>query len=137
VRDQGDQLRKRPPNKIATRTRGKVHDLSAFYRELNEEYFENSVNAAITWGPSSPRAVVRKRTLGSYSMRSHVIRIHPVLDKTTVPRYVVAFVVYHEMLHAALGISRQGGRRSIHSKEFRRRETLFKDYEKAMAWERM
>ena len=81
--------------------------------------------------------MVRKRTLGSYSERSHTIRINPVLDKRTVPCYVVAYVVYHEMLHAAMGISRHGGRRIVHSREFRRKEKLFKEYEKAMAWERM
>jgi hypothetical protein len=53
----------------------------------------------------------------------------------TIPRYYVAFVVYHEMLHAVLGISIQGNRRSVHSREFRKREKLFKDCEKAMAWE--
>ena len=40
------------------------------------------------------------------------------------------------MLHAAMGISKNGERRSMHSREFRRREKLFNDYEKAIAWER-
>jgi hypothetical protein len=39
------------------------------------------------------------------------------------------------MLHASMGISLQGNRRSVHSREFKKREKLFKDYEKAMAWE--
>ena len=137
IRDHGEQLRKRPPNRVPARTRGRVYDLREFYQELNEEYFNNMINAEITWGSSNSRCVVRKRTLGSYNERSHMIRINPVLDKRTVPRYVIAFVVYHEMLHAAVGVSRQGGRRSVHSREFRTREKLFKDYEKAMAWERM
>ncbi len=137
VRDHGEQLRKKPPNRVRARTRGRFYDLREFYQELNEEYFNNMINAAITWGASNSRCVVRKRTLGSYSERSHTIRINPVLDKRTVPRSVVAYVVYHEMLHAAIGVSRQGGRRSVHSREFRKRERLFKDYEKAMAWERM
>jgi hypothetical protein len=137
VRDKREQLRKRPPNRVLARTRGRVYDLGEFYQELNEEYFNNMINAVITWGSSNSRCVVRKRTLGSYSERSHTIRINPVLDKRMVPRYVIAFVVYHEMLHAAIGVSRQGGRRSVHSREFRKREKLFKDYEKAIAWERM
>jgi predicted metal-dependent hydrolase len=137
VRDHREQLRKKPPNRVLARTRGRFYDLREFYQELNEEYFNNMINAVITWGSSNSRDLVRKRTLGSYSGRSHTIRINPVLDKRTVPRSVVAFVVYHEMLHAAIGISRQGGRRTVHSREFRKRERLFKDYEKAMAWERM
>lgn len=137
VRDHGEQLRKKPPNRVPVKTRGRAYDLRELYQELNEEYFNNTINAKITWGSSNSRCVVRKRTLGSYSERSHTIRINPVLDKRTVPCYVVAYVVYHEMLHAAMGISRHGGRRIVHSREFRRKEKLFKEYEKAMAWERM
>jgi hypothetical protein len=137
IRDHGECFRSKPPNKVLARTRGRVYELRDFYHELNAEYFDNMVNVEITWGSSNSRDLVRKRTLGSYSERSHMIRINPVLDKKTVPRSVVAFVVYHEMLHAVVGVARQGGRRSVHSREFRAREKLFKDYEKAMAWERM
>ena len=135
VRHNREQLSIKPPRKVPVRTAGKFHDLCGYYDEINREYFGGMVNAVITWGSKSPRCAVRKRTLGSYSERSHTIRINPVLDKKTVPRYYVAFVVYHEMLHAALGISIRGKRRSVHSREFRQREKLFKDCEKAMAWE--
>ena len=135
VRDNREQLKIKPPKKVPVKTAGKFHDLSGLYDEINQEYFGGMVNAVITWGTRSPRYAVRKRTLGSYSERSHTIRINPVLDKKTVPRYYVAFIVYHEMLHAALGISIQGKRRSVHSGEFRKREKLYTDCEKAMAWE--
>jgi hypothetical protein len=135
VRDNREQLRVKPLKRVPVRTAGKFHDLCGLYDEINKEYFGGMVNAVITWGSRSLRYAVRKWTLGSYSERSHTIRINPVLDKKTVPRYYVAFVVYHEMLHAALGISIQGNRRSVHSREFRKREKLFKDCEKAMAWE--
>jgi len=135
IRDNKEQLAAKPPRNVPVKTVGTVHDLCGLYDEINREYFGGMVNARITWGTKSPRYAVRKRTLGSYSERSHVIRINPVLDRKTVPRYYVAFIVYHEMLHAAMGISIQGKRRSIHSREFRRRERLFKDCEKAMAWE--
>ena len=137
VRDRRESLGSRPPNKVPVKTRGASHDLRVLFDEVNETYFNGMISAVITWGLSSPRCSVRKRTLGSYSARSHTIRINPVLDKRTVPRYFIAFVVYHEMLHAAIGITRKGGRRSIHSREFRERERLFQDYEKAAAWERV
>jgi hypothetical protein len=136
VRDNKEQLSLKPPKRVPVRTAGKFYNLCGLYDEINRDYFGGMVNAVITWGSRCPRYAVRKRTLGSYSERSHTIRINPVLDKKTVPRYYVAFVVYHEMLHAALGISIQGKRRSVHSREFRNREKLFKDCEKAMAWER-
>jgi hypothetical protein len=136
VRCNREQLDKKPPKRILLRARGKFHDLSELFREINEEYFSGMVEAAITWGTRSPRHSVRKRTLGSYSGRTNTIRINPVLDRKTIPRYFVAFVVYHEMLHAAMGTPITGARRSIHSREFRKRERLFKNYDRAMAWER-
>ncbi len=136
LRDNRWQLQKRPPKKVSARTGGRFHDLRELFDEINGEYFGGTINSVITWGTGSSRYAVRKRTLGSYSSASNVIRINPVLDKKHVPRYFVAFVVYHEMLHAAVGVSKQGERRVCHSREFRNRERLFKDYERAMAWER-
>jgi predicted metal-dependent hydrolase len=57
------------------------------------------------------------------------------MDSKRVPGYFIEYVVYHEMLHAAIGIQEREGRRSIHSAEFKKREKLFKYYERAMAWE--
>lgn len=135
IRDNREQLSLKPPRKMLVRTAGKFHDLCGLYDEINKEYFGGMVNAAITWGTRSPRCAVRKRTVGSYSERSNTIRINPVLDRNAVPRYYIAFIVYHEMLHAAIGTPLRGERRSVHSREFRTREKLFKDYEKATAWE--
>ena len=136
IRDNRWQLANKTPKRVMIRTEGKCHELSDLYREINEEYFGNAINAAITWGTHRPRLAVRKRTLGSYSERSNMIRISPVLDRKTVPRCFIAFVVYHEMLHAAMGTAMQGKRRSIHSREFRKREKAFKEYELAAAWEK-
>ena len=135
IHDNREQLSLKPPKKVLARPAGKFHDLCGLYDEINREYFGSAINAAITWGTRSPRYAVRKRTVGSYSQRSNTIRINPVLDKKTVPRCYVALIVYHEMLHAAMGTPLRGKRRSVHSREFREREKLFKDYEKAIAWE--
>lgn len=135
IRDNREQLDRKPPKKVPVRTAGRFHDLCGLFSQINDEYFGGAINAVITWGSKSPRWAVRKRTVGSYSERSNTIRINPVLDRKTVPRYYVAFIVYHEMLHAALGAALRGKRRSVHSREFRKREKLFKDYEKATAWE--
>ncbi len=136
IRDHQDQLSRKPARKTAVRTAGNVHDLLELFKEVNQIYFGGSVKAQITWGTRCPRSAVRKRTLGSYSERTNLIRINPMLDRKTVPRCYVALIVYHEMLHAVLGTPLRETRRSIHSREFRMKEKLFKDYEKAIAWER-
>jgi len=131
-----EDLKRKPAKKVTVRTKGRYHDLSELYDDINRTYFGNTITAAITWGSRSPRSAVRKRTVGSYSERSNTIRINPVLDRAGVPACYVAFIVYHEMLHADMGTALRGKRRSVHPREFRRREKLFAEYEQAMAWER-
>ncbi len=139
IKERGHFIKERAVPRTSVRTRGEHHDLQAVFDSLNAGYFGSSVRARITWGRSPARRRVRIRTLGSYSCLSGVIRINPLLDSGRVPGYFVAFVVYHEMLHAHMGVAAgptDSGRRSIHPKEFRERERLFADYSRAAEWER-
>lgn len=128
-------LKQKSPIKLTPRVTGEFYCLQAIYDSLNSEYFDGMVSAAITWGRSNSKKRVRMRTMGSYNAVTGTIRINPLLDKKTVPDYFLPFVVYHEMLHAYLGIETRNGRRSIHSREFRLHEKKFRHYEKAMEWE--
>jgi hypothetical protein len=116
--------------------KGRHHDLSRLAGEVNVGYFEGRITAGITWGTRRNRRAVRLRTLGSYCSHTDTIRINPVLDKRSVPSYFIEFILYHEMLHADMGCEENGGRRSIHSAEFRRRERLFREYGRALLWEK-
>lgn len=122
--------------KITVKTHGRYYNLRNIYDSVNKRYFENSLSCPITWGMKSSRYCVKKRTLGSYSRHINIIRINPLLDRKIVPRYFIAFVVYHEMLHADMGVEEKDGRRSVHSREFRKRERMFEEYERAIAWEK-
>jgi predicted metal-dependent hydrolase len=123
----------RPPSLCE---QGRIYHLREIFDTLNNEYFEGGISAAIGWGKRNSRRAVRKRTLGSYCSTANTIRINPVLDRRTIPHYFIRFVVYHEMLHSAVKEERRNGRRAMHTPEFRRREKLYKDYDKAIAWER-
>ena len=136
IHQNADRLRPASPGKIPVKTEGRYHDLGEIFDSLNKEYFHSQVSCTITWGTGKPRYAVRKRTLGSYNNHSRTIRIHPLLDRKNVPRFFVEFVVYHEMLHADMGTVPSTERRSVQSREFRRREKMFRLYEKARAWER-
>ena len=129
-------LKKDLKNRVTIKTQGRYHDLSDIYESVNNKYFDQKISSPITWGMKRSRGYTRKRTLGSYSRHTNIIRISPLLDKNTVPKYFIAFVVYHEMLHADMGVLEKNGRRSCHTKEFRKREKLFEDYDKAIAWEK-
>jgi predicted metal-dependent hydrolase len=136
IRENSSAIREKPSRKVTIRTSGRHHDLREMYNEVNREYFLESVDAMITWGIGKAGLWVRKRTLGSYSSERNLIRINPVLDSARVPRYYLKYIVFHEMLHADLGTVTKGARRCIHTAEFKRREKMFRDYERAIAWER-
>jgi hypothetical protein len=125
-----------PRREKSLRAAGACHDLLDISRKINAEYFDNRISAGITWGVMTRRRAVRRRTLGSYNGDAGIITINPVLDRRTVPRFFVAFIVYHEMLHADMGVRMKNGRRLVHTREFRRRERLFREYERAISWEK-
>lgn len=129
-------LKMKPGRKVNMRTRGRYYDLLYIFNSINKEYFGDNISASITWGKGGAGYRARKRTLGSYNGHNSLIRINPLLDTKRVPRYFLEFVVYHEMLHADIGIGTNGARRTVHSKEFRKREIIFKHYHRAIEWEK-
>jgi hypothetical protein len=71
-----------------------------------------------------------------YDHKAQEIRIHPALDKPDVPRFFVAFIVFHEMLHQLFPSERDAGRHVHHPRAFRAREKTFAQFTAAMQWER-
>jgi hypothetical protein len=134
-------IRRIPPAELRRRMRiepsGEHHDLEEIFAELNQRYFDNRVCATITYGPSPRSRRPRKSIkMGSYSADSRVIRIHPALDQPKVPRYFVAWIVFHEMLHHIYRARRgQDGRRRVHTPEFLAHERRFHAFRRAQAWE--
>jgi hypothetical protein len=104
---------------------GKHHALEEIYLELNRKFFNNQVELRkLGWG--ARRSWSR---LGHYDPIHHTITISPVLDSPKVPRAVVSYLLYHEMLHTLFnGI---GNRKRHHTPEFNRAERAFPSYAEA------
>jgi hypothetical protein len=118
-------------------TAGEHHDLRSIFDELNNRYFAGRIEAAITWGARTGRPRRRNSIkMGSYAVEDRLIRIHRSLDRAFVPRFFVAWIVFHEMLHQVHDIRVKNGRREFHSKEFLADEAGFELYEEAKLWER-
>ncbi|NJM90802.1 MAG: hypothetical protein HC863_00455 [Myxococcales bacterium] len=127
---------RRAPSQVIL-TAGEHHDLRAVFDRLNARYFDNQIDAAITWGARTGRT--RRRTsikMGSYAVEDRLIRIHRSLDRAFVPAFFVDWIVFHEMLHQVHDIQVKNGRREFHSKAFLAAETQFERYEEARRWER-
>jgi hypothetical protein len=132
----------RRSRQVPLHSKGKVHDLLGIYEDVNRRYFDGEVNALITWGNrgsargarrTNPRRTIK---LGSYNAVDRLIRVHPSLDRTWVPRYFVAYIVYHEMLHHVMPATRGSGRRNLHPPEFLAKEREFRHFERSIAWEK-
>jgi len=137
IKEQSHRIAPARRRAVLHHARGKVHDLRRYFRELNQEYFDDSITAAIVWG-KMPR-LRRRRSIrfGSYAPQENMIRMHPLLDQEFVPEFFVRYIVFHEMLHAHLGIEEsENGRRGIHTREFKRQESTYADYGRALAWMR-
>ncbi|HEX6244899.1 MAG TPA: SprT-like domain-containing protein [Polyangiales bacterium] len=121
------------------RTRGRKHDLQAIFGRVNDTYFQGMVDASVGWGRRTRATNDGQRTsikLGTYCADRKLIRIHPALDRSWVPRYFVEYVVFHEMLHHMMPMPVKDGRRELHPPEFREREQRFRHYLRAIEWER-
>jgi hypothetical protein len=101
---------------------GMHYSLSEIYREVNAAYFGDQIEIRrIGWGRRNSWT-----RLGHYDSLHHTITISPILDSPKVPAFVVKYLVYHEMLHAAF----QNTKRH-HPPEFHRAESAHPDFERA------
>jgi hypothetical protein len=87
----------------------------------------------ITWGyRCSVRRGQRSIRLGSYRPDHDLIRIHRILDQSSVPEEVVRFIIFHELLH------RKHGRLTTwtphHSSAFRSEEKKHVAYDLTQRW---
>ncbi|MGC9520901.1 MAG: hypothetical protein ACP5HG_03340 [Anaerolineae bacterium] len=109
---------------------GQYHDLVEAFARVNAAYFEGQLDQPkLVW---SRRRTERK--LGHYDALRDTLMVSQTLDSQHVPRYVVDYVIYHELLHKALGTERINGRRRAHTPAFRKAESAFERYEEAQAF---
>ena len=134
------RLHREQPRRLRPVTRGRHHDLDALAAELLEREFADTFEARggpprITWGSAARSRSRHSLRLGSYDYAARVVRVHRVLDSPDVPAWFVRYVLFHELLHAALEEPDSGGRRVMHGPRFRERERDYADFERARSWE--
>ncbi len=120
-------LRRSRGRKIAERPRGKVHDLAPLFDELNGRYFDGTLMPPrLAWSARPWRSM-----LGCYDPALNQIVISGDLDRQNVPKHVVEYVLYHEMLHLKHPLKYSRCRLQSHSPQFRAEEKRFSQYDQA------
>ncbi|HUI41975.1 MAG TPA: SprT-like domain-containing protein, partial [Terriglobia bacterium] len=125
-----EEVRRQRGRKILRAPQGNYFNLHSIFDDLNRRFFGGELGQVrIGWSP------VRSRTmLGHYDASHCTITITRWLDARRVPRYVVEYLVYHEMLHARFPVERRAHRRVVHTRAFREAERKFPHYTRAVHW---
>ena len=127
VRHRADAMRRERGRKHLLPPRGRRYDLEEILGKMNARYFGGRLGLArIGWSPHRSRSI-----LGHYDSAHGTITVSRWFDSPRIPRYLVEYLVFHEMLHIRFPVERNGHRRVVHSRAFREAERTFPHYEKA------
>ena len=125
-----EELRRERGRKRILPATGAYFDLVDVFEELNLKFFFGLMaRSELGWSPGRSRSI-----LGHYDAAHHTIVISRWLDGKDVPRFVVEYVMYHEMLHLRYPEERSGSRRCVHTKAFREAEEQHPQFKAANEW---
>lgn len=127
VRRRVQRIRQARGRKRLDTARGQVYDLKRIFRQLNRRYFQGRLPMPVlSWSRTRSRTV-----LGHFDAAHNTIVLSRLLDSPRVPRYLLDYLMYHEMLHLKYPVevvAATGGRRRFHSRAFRQDERRFAHY---------
>jgi hypothetical protein len=98
------------------------------FDDLNRRFFNGLLGRPqLSW--SARRS---KRHLGHFDPAHNAIIISKIFDHDGIPRFLIEYVMYHEMLHLKYPVEHGRNRRRVHTKEFLKREREFPHYKEAI-----
>jgi hypothetical protein len=113
--------------KFLSGPQGDLHNLEEIFEALNLEYFDGLMaRPQLGWSRTRSRTL-----LGHFDPSHNAIIISRLLDSDRVPKLVLEYVVYHEMLHLKHPTETRGARRSVHTRDFRAAEKQFRFFKEA------
>ena len=130
IRERAAENKRKRGRKIVSGHRGEVYDLDKIFERLNHQYFAGRLaKPVLTWS-----ARKTYRILGHHDATHQTVVVSKSLDSADVPRYVLEYILYHEMLHIHHPTVHHNGRRYNHTPAFRRDEEKFEYFHEAERW---
>lgn len=115
---------------ISTDPVGAHRDLRTVFSYVNVNYFGGRLRTpTLAWVRESPAT-----RFGYFFPQLDLLAVNRITDAERVPRYVLEFVVYHELLHHVNADNGNDRRRLHHTKEFREQERRFSAYAESEKW---
>jgi predicted metal-dependent hydrolase len=106
---------------------GGAYDLDEIFDDLNQRFFDGLLaKPRLSWSPR-----ISRRMLGHFDPAHNAIVISRLFDSAETPRYLVEYILYHEMLHLKHPVEYRSTRRCVHTKEFREQERRFPFFQQA------
>jgi len=125
-----EQTRRKRGRKFLSEPQGKVYNLESSFARLNAIYFDNTLSQpTLSW---SQRRTYR--IFGHHDPVHNTIIVSKTLDAEDVPRYVLDYILYHEMLHLVHRPKISNGRWYYHTPAFKEDEKKYAFYSEAIAW---
>jgi hypothetical protein len=112
------QVRGRKP---LTGPQGACYNLEEIFEDLNRRFFHGLLaRPDLSWSRTASRTM-----LGHYDPAHNAIIISRLFDRPATPRFLVEYIVYHEMLHLRHPVEHGRERRCVHTREFKEAERAF------------
>ena len=130
IRERAAESKRTRGRKVVTTSKGSIYDLDELFGALSRQYFNNAIpKPVLTWS-----AKKTYRILGHHDATHETVAISKSLDSKDTPRYVVEYVIFHEMLHIAHPTKHVNGRKYNHTPAFKRDERKFEYFDEAERW---
>jgi SprT-like family len=129
IRSKALLLRQLRGRKQISSPQGQVHDLEEIFQDLNRRFFHGLLaQPRLSWSPRLSR-----RMLGHWDPAHNTIVISKIFDCPPKPRFLVEYILYHEMLHLKYPAEYRSQRRCVHTAAFKAEERKFPRYDEAVA----
>ncbi len=113
--------------KFVSGPRGAHYNLEEIFEDLNQRFFHGLMARPLLGWSRTPS----RTNLGHWDPSHNAIIISRALDDPALPRLLVEYVLFHEMLHLRFPARSRGGRRQVHTREFREAERAFPQLDEA------
>jgi len=125
-----ERTRQKRGRKVLSGPQGKFYNLESAFARLNALYFDNTLTQpTLSW---SQRRTYR--IFGHHDPVHNTIIVSKTLDAEDVPRYVLDYILYHEMLHLIHRPKISNGRWYYHTPAFKADEKKYAFYNEATVW---
>jgi hypothetical protein len=107
--------------------KGRHFDLEQLFDELNARFFHGLLaRPLLGWSPGESRTM-----LGHFDPAHNAIIVSRLFDRADVPRFLVEYILYHEMLHLRHPVEHHSRGRCVHTREFKQAERAFPKIDEA------